>query len=222
MTTDINKVSSQGVRDYPIDKKKQSQNEDLGDVYEQFSTKEAPHFDTNKEVVSNPAAKTKKKRRIANKNHSMDFVADPFDLPGKDFIHHQYNTDLREMTAEARINFVEEENAKILNKVNSLSEALQAVVGKMKQKQESKPPQIFMRNNQEFDGEDEFHHFLTFLVTYYIFRNADKHRIDIQKDEAVPARSYLKSATPHPFLQHPGNREHRSQYQGKRDGVIEA
>lgn len=53
MASNLIKVSSQGVRDYPIEsKKKQSKNEDIDDVYDHVSSKDPPHFDTNKETVS--------------------------------------------------------------------------------------------------------------------------------------------------------------------------
>lgn len=75
MTSNLMKSSSQGVRDYPIDhKKKLSKNEDIDDVYDDPSNY-PPQFDADKEAVSKPPII--KKRRIANKNHSVDAGSDP-------------------------------------------------------------------------------------------------------------------------------------------------
>jgi hypothetical protein len=48
---------------------------------------------------------------------------------------------------------MEQENAKIQSKVNDLTVALQTVIEKMKQKKESKPEQIFIRKNDDFQGK---------------------------------------------------------------------
>ena len=130
----ISKVSSQGVRDYPIDNKtKQVKNEDLDDVYEHVSSNTPILFDTNKEAVSNPPI-MRRKKRFANRNRSLDLDMDPFDYEGRDFIYHQYNTDIDTFTPEEKIQFVENENVKMLEKVNQLSEALKSVLDKIKTK----------------------------------------------------------------------------------------
>jgi N-acetylmuramic acid 6-phosphate (MurNAc-6-P) etherase len=83
----------------------------------------------------------------------MEFITDPFDLPGREFINNKYNTDLNSMHPEERVSFMEQENAKIQSKVNDLTVALQTVIEKMKQKKESKPEQIFIRKNDDFQGK---------------------------------------------------------------------
>jgi hypothetical protein len=153
MTSNLMKVSSQGVREFPVDhKQKLMKNEDIDDVYDHPISREGPHFDTNKETVSKPATKTKRKRRIANKNHSMDFGADVFSLPSRDYVQHQYNTDLNDMHDDEKIDFIEKENKKLMDKVYALSEGLKGVLQKMKEKKESKPPQVFIHQHEEFAG----------------------------------------------------------------------
>ena len=70
------KASREGVRDYPLPKKSNArQNDDIDDVYDDPTKGQAPPFEANKETVSKPPVV--KKRRIANKNHSMDAGIDP-------------------------------------------------------------------------------------------------------------------------------------------------
>ena len=128
--------SSQGVRDFPIEKTKQKQtkNEDINDVYENISSNEPIHFNTNKEAISKPAVG---KRKF---NAKMTI-----DDNGRDFINHQYNTDIDTFTIEEKWEFVNKENEKLVVKVNQLVEGLKAVMNKMKSKKDSKPPQVFMK-----------------------------------------------------------------------------
>lgn len=147
------KSSAHGVRDFPMSPKtKNNKNEDIDDVYDHVSTKKPADFSTNKETVSVSGTKTKKKKRILNKNHSMDFITDPYQLPSKQFIYHHYNTDLDEMTPEDQMEFVNKENEKLLEKVTALGLGLKSFLQKAKEKQDSKPPQVFMKTNDDYKG----------------------------------------------------------------------
>lgn len=174
MTTNLMKSSSQGVRDYPIDhNKKLSKNEDIDDVYDDPSNN-PPQFDANKETVSKPPIT--KKRRIANKNHSVDAGSDPnvgatrdvvlrsrkFSYSNQLKLEKKYNhvslfsIDLGNLAPEEQLDFMETENEKVREKVYQLAEALSVVVDKMKLKTENKPKQVFIRKNEDFNGNISF------------------------------------------------------------------
>lgn len=57
----LEKVSAQGVREYPISKH-QAQNEDLDDVYEHVPTKQTTDLAENEEVIMNQSKLTKRRR----------------------------------------------------------------------------------------------------------------------------------------------------------------
>lgn len=70
----IEKISAQGVRDYPVTRLK-SKNEDLDDVYDHIPTNQTSNLESSKEVVSEKTI-LNKKRRGGNKNHSVDLAVD--------------------------------------------------------------------------------------------------------------------------------------------------
>lgn len=73
-TQNIDKMSAQGTRDYPISKA-QNQNEDLGDVYDHAPTKQTADLLNNDSDDQNKTM-LNKKRRIAGKRHSVDTTSD--------------------------------------------------------------------------------------------------------------------------------------------------
>lgn len=93
-----------------------------------------------------------KRRRIVNKNHSMDLNSDPFELPARDYIYHQYNVDMNTMNTDDKFMFMDSENEKLTQKVEALAQGLSALIEKMQSKKESKPPQVFQRKNEETVG----------------------------------------------------------------------
>lgn len=58
MSTNLLKVSSQGVRDYPISSNKKPTNEDIDDVYDHPGDNTSD-YDTKKEVIVDEKAKNK-------------------------------------------------------------------------------------------------------------------------------------------------------------------
>lgn len=80
----------------------------------------------------------------------MDLGANPFEYPNREYIYHQYNVDLSTMQGEEKLNFIDSENEKLTEKVHALALGLTAVIDKMKNKKESKPAQVFIKKNEEY------------------------------------------------------------------------
>lgn len=68
------------------------------------------------------------------------------------------------MTSEQQMEFIDKENEKLLGKVLDLTFSLKTVLVKVKEKNVSKPPQIFMHKNEEFKGKS----FILFLISFII------------------------------------------------------
>lgn len=69
------------------------------------------------------------------------------------YIYYQYNIDMSEMDDSKKVEFIEKENEKLLAKVLDLTFSLKTVLIKMKEKEASKPAQIFQHKNEEFKGK---------------------------------------------------------------------
>lgn len=69
---------------------------------------------------------------------------------------HNASIDLGNLTPEEQIDFMESENEKVREKVYQLAEALRVVVDKMKLKTENRPKQVFIRKNEDFNGNISF------------------------------------------------------------------
>ena len=57
------------------------------------------------------------------------------------------------MDDEEKITFLDKENEKLLSKVLDLTFGLKAVLSKVKDKTETKPPQHFMHLNDDYKGK---------------------------------------------------------------------
>lgn len=57
------------------------------------------------------------------------------------------------MSEEEKHAFFEKENEKLTTKVHLLAEALTNVLEKSKEKQDNRPPQVFIRKHEEFGGK---------------------------------------------------------------------